>query len=225
MKRLILGIFGIAAVLCAWIVMPPVSSWSILQSGAVAGGDTGVTRNVTSPLSDDIAAEGAAPAQLVTDATSLTQVTAGIVQSLEAPGAEIDLTPLQSLVLARLQEGLPDLEIDRLVNEAAARGEVTVPAVLVTDDLNVDTFTLLASVEAGVRSGAFPLPAAQEVAEPVAVGVTRTYVVRPGDSLGSISEQFFGSSIYDDAIYSANRAVLANPDDLSVGLTLTIPEL
>jgi len=102
---------------------------------------------------------------------------------------------------------------------------VTVPAVLVTDDLSVDTFTLLASVEVGVRNGTFPAPSSQTVAHPVVVGVTRTYVVRPGDSLGSISEQFFGSSIYDDAIFSANRNVLANPDDLSVGQTLIIPEL
>ncbi|MCX7302676.1 MAG: LysM peptidoglycan-binding domain-containing protein [Rhodobacterales bacterium] len=225
MKRLILGIFAVAAVLCAWIVMPPMSSWSFLQPGAAPGGETGVTRNVTSPLSEDLAAEGGTAAVLETDATTLREVTAGIVQALEAPDAELPLTPLQSLVLVGLQEGLPDLEIDRLVNEAAAKGDVTVPAVLVTDDLSVDTFTLLASVEVGVRNGTFPAPSSQTVAHPVVVGVTRTYVVRPGDSLGSISEQFFGSSIYDDAIFSANRNVLANPDDLSVGQTLIIPEL
>ncbi len=225
MKRLILGTFAIAAVLCAWIVLPPVSSWSFIQPGAVPGDETGVTRNVTSPLSEDLAVEGGTGVALETDATTLNEVTAGIVQALESPGTDVPLTPLQSLVLAGLQAGLPDLEIDRLVNEAAAKGDVTVPAVLVTDDLSVDTFTLLASVEAGVRSGAYPVPVAQTEAEPVSVGVTRSYVVRPGDSLGSISEQFFGSSIYDDAIYSANRDVLANPDDLSVGQTLIIPEL
>jgi hypothetical protein len=220
MKRLVLGTFAVGAVLCAWIVMPPVGSWSIWQPATAPADDVAVTRNVAVPLSGDLA-EGDA-ARLVTDATTLDEVTAGIVRALEAPGTEAVLSPLQSLVVAGLQAGLPDLEIDQLVNAAAVDGDVTVPAVLVTDDLSVDTFTLLASVEAGVRSGIYPAP---PVADAAVAAVTRTYVVRSGDSLGSISAAFFGSSIYDDAIFAANRDVLENPDDLSVGQTLVIPEL
>ncbi|MGI8545652.1 MAG: LysM peptidoglycan-binding domain-containing protein [Aridibacter sp.] len=51
----------------------------------------------------------------------------------------------------------------------------------------------------------------------------RTYVVRPGDTLGKISVRFYGTSRRYMDIYNANRNVLASPNSVAVGQTLIIP--
>jgi len=49
------------------------------------------------------------------------------------------------------------------------------------------------------------------------------YTVQPGDTLGEISEAFYGSSRYADLIFEANRDSLRDADDIRVGQTLRIP--
>lgn len=51
----------------------------------------------------------------------------------------------------------------------------------------------------------------------------QTYVVQPGDTLGSISRKFYGSSARYMEIYNANRDSLATPNSVTVGQTLIIP--
>lgn len=51
----------------------------------------------------------------------------------------------------------------------------------------------------------------------------RTYVVRPGDTLGKISRRFYGTSRRYMDIYNANRDVLSSPSNIEVGQTLRIP--
>jgi len=51
----------------------------------------------------------------------------------------------------------------------------------------------------------------------------RTYVVRSGDTLIGISAQMYGASTRYLDLYRANRDILANPNDLRVGMTLRIP--
>jgi len=51
------------------------------------------------------------------------------------------------------------------------------------------------------------------------------YVVEKGDTLGDISERFYGTSRYWKLIFEANRDLLSNPDRLVVGMELTIPPL
>ena len=53
--------------------------------------------------------------------------------------------------------------------------------------------------------------------------VTRTYTVRPGDTLSAIAAKFYGSSGRWTWIFQANRAKISNPDSIYVGETLTIP--
>jgi len=54
-------------------------------------------------------------------------------------------------------------------------------------------------------------------------GNSRTYVVRDGDTLASISRKFYKSSAHWKKIRDANREVVENPAKLKAGQTLTIP--
>ena len=55
-------------------------------------------------------------------------------------------------------------------------------------------------------------------------GITpRTYVVRRGDTLASISRKFYKSSGRWKKIRDANKSVIDNPTKLKPGMTLTIP--
>src|SRR3954467_11109233 len=51
----------------------------------------------------------------------------------------------------------------------------------------------------------------------------RTYVVREGDTLASISRKFYKSSGRWKKIQNANRSLIDNPTKLKPGMTLTIP--
>jgi tetratricopeptide (TPR) repeat protein len=51
----------------------------------------------------------------------------------------------------------------------------------------------------------------------------RTYVVKPGDTLASISRKFYKSSTHWKEILDANRKSIDDPDNLKVGQSLTIP--
>ncbi len=50
------------------------------------------------------------------------------------------------------------------------------------------------------------------------------YTVQKGDCLWSIAQKFFGTGMKWNAIYAANTASIRNPNLLSVGQTLIIPE-
>lgn len=51
----------------------------------------------------------------------------------------------------------------------------------------------------------------------------QTYIVQPGDTLGKISQRFYGTSRRYMDIYEANRDVLRNPSSVAVGQELRIP--
>jgi nucleoid-associated protein YgaU len=54
-------------------------------------------------------------------------------------------------------------------------------------------------------------------------GKSRTYVVREGDTLASISRRFYKSSGHWKKIRNANRSIVDDPGKLKPGQTLTIP--
>lgn len=64
-----------------------------------------------------------------------------------------------------------------------------------------------------------PAPAAT-VADPAH---TTTYTVKSGDTLSGIAHRFLGAASRYREVYEANRDVLANPDDVRMGMQLTIP--
>lgn len=88
-----------------------------------------------------------------------------------------------------------------------------------------------AEVKSGTEFGVYlnqgislPKFAEAEAETPTEVpGEGRTYVVQPGDTLGSISRKFYGTSARYMDIYNANRESLASPNAVTVGQTLIIP--
>ena len=146
---------------------------------------------------------------------------------------------LEELIVAALQQGRPDAEIDEMVNLAARAGDVSVPDVLVTENGRVDTSVLLQSLVAQARIAAGgAAPVAPEVPEGDGTGVevrvvqraTETenytfYTVNRGDSLGSIAVKFYGDVTRYPLIFDANRKILSSPDRIRVGQRLAIPDL
>jgi LysM repeat protein len=51
----------------------------------------------------------------------------------------------------------------------------------------------------------------------------RHYTVRPGDSLSSIAQRFYGSPARWKWLFQANRSVIKNPDVIFVGEVLNVP--
>jgi LysM repeat protein len=52
----------------------------------------------------------------------------------------------------------------------------------------------------------------------------RRYTVKPGDTLSRISQQFYGNANQYTKIFNANRSVLRDPNTISPGQELVIPE-
>ncbi len=75
----------------------------------------------------------------------------------------------------------------------------------------------VASTTTAARSDASAAPG---VATP---GAARVHVVKLGDSLSKISQQYYGQSNRWEEIAAANRDVLPNPNQLVVGTSLRIP--
>ena len=53
----------------------------------------------------------------------------------------------------------------------------------------------------------------------------RTYEVRPGDNLGTISQKVYGTARHWKAILEANRDVIPDPRRMRAGVRLKIPEV
>ena len=68
-----------------------------------------------------------------------------------------------------------------------------------------------------------PLPPPVQPIPTPSPPVTRTYVVKKGDSLYAISRKFYGDSSHIDRIFQANRDSLPSKNSLKVGQTLLIP--
>ena len=65
------------------------------------------------------------------------------------------------------------------------------------------------------------VPEVQALATPA--GTVRTYTVRKGDTLISISRRFYGNDEQWKRIYQANKDVLPKPDRLMPGMQLKLP--
>jgi hypothetical protein len=148
MMRVVAGILGASFLFSLWIVLPPTEDWR--WPGAAPETSVEVTRNA------DIAApgeEGNAPF-IMTDGTTVEAATDHVLQALGIipEVADSSLSLFETLVVDLLRQGMTDAEIDAAVNDAAARGEITLPASLVSAEGRVDTLRLLAAVDAGARA-------------------------------------------------------------------------
>ena len=52
---------------------------------------------------------------------------------------------------------------------------------------------------------------------------TQTYVVKRGDTLSRIAEEFYGDASLYPKIFEANRDILSDPDRIKPGQKLRIP--
>lgn len=147
-------------------------------------------------------------------------MTAGILADIQGTsGKTATSKTMQSLVAQALREGQSDAYIDTLLNEAAAKGDVAVPAALVTSTGRVDTSTLLASIVTEAQKSQNPTV----TPEPRPTVQAQTYVVREGESLGGIAQRIYGDAAFYTTIYQANRRALASPDQVRAGQKLIIP--
>jgi nucleoid-associated protein YgaU len=73
-----------------------------------------------------------------------------------------------------------------------------------------------------IEKKAEPEPVAE--AAPEAVSGERFYEVVAGDTLGAISQKYYGKASQYMKIFEANRDILDNPDLIKVGQKLRIPE-
>jgi nucleoid-associated protein YgaU len=174
-------------------------------------------------------------------AAGMDAATAGILANIRAVRGAAAEAPqpssgLQAIVAQALREGKSDSYIDAIVNEAAGKGEISVPKALVTNDGRVDTATILASIVSQAR-----VAAGQEVKPVIAGGdgvevrmVQKAggeveqfnfYTVASGDSLGAIAQRFYGNAGLFTQIYEANRAILGSPDRIRTGQRLVIPTI
>jgi LysM repeat protein len=101
--------------------------------------------------------------------------------------------------------------------------------------LNLDTMPTVRTRPAPVRQEPAPVtrppnstaqksaPATQTQSPQPSRGA-RTHVVRAGDTLSKLSQQYYGNRTRWRDIYQANRGVMKNEGDLRVGMQLTIPQ-
>lgn len=54
--------------------------------------------------------------------------------------------------------------------------------------------------------------------------MAQTYITQAGDTLSSIAEQFYGERDKWSIVSDANQGLIADPDHIEAGLTLTIPQ-
>ena len=82
--------------------------------------------------------------------------------------------------------------------------------------------------KAGAKNGAEAGTAKADVKEAKADTKNiegRFYVVKAGDTLGSIAKHFYGKASMEDMIFRANSKLLKNRNTLRIGMRLAIPEL
>ncbi|HXE12652.1 MAG TPA: LysM peptidoglycan-binding domain-containing protein [Bryobacteraceae bacterium] len=68
-----------------------------------------------------------------------------------------------------------------------------------------------------------PNPQPQAQAAVAGAAGSRSYTVKPGDTLSKISKEFYGDPNRYQKIFEANRDKLENPDKIRAGQELTIP--
>ncbi|MCF2871724.1 LysM peptidoglycan-binding domain-containing protein [Octadecabacter sp. G9-8] len=180
---------------------------------------------------------------VTTNSQAQRQSTSEILAGIEAATGQQSILEerdtLEAIVIAALRAGETDEDIDTIINDAAAAGNVAVPQILVTSDGRVDTHVLLnnivsqAQIAAGGTAPTIP-DATPENTQGMEVRVVqratdavqaRFYTVQSGDSLGAIAITFFGSSAYYDVIFEANKGLLSSPDRIRVGQRLVIPRI
>lgn len=142
---------------------------------------------------------------------------------------------VKRLVLTTINAELTRSSKKELLREAAQNGQIKIANLLGTASGGVDTDTMLfyviqsslmndgtpESVEAAREMSRRAFAASQ--AKTKLVNGRRVYDVQPGDSLASLSLQFYGRPSAYERILEANRDLLGSPDGVRTGQRLIIP--
>jgi nucleoid-associated protein YgaU len=156
------------------------------------------------------------------------------------PGASVDKVrdALSELVTEANQQG-GGANVKMLLEEAIGGDQKKIPNALKNAEGKLDLSTLIASVvkKAG---GSGPLDAADQnyLAEIEQEGSRtamranrveerggkRYIVVKPGDTLSNIAYAIYGDAFAYPKIFQANRDKIDNPNQVRIGMRLTIPE-
>lgn len=178
----------------------------------VADDDRTVTRDNQEILQTEVlapipVAQTPAPAPLY-ELTNIQAVT------LSQPEETIQqkIPGLEPIVATALAQGMNGAEIDILIAQAVQSGLIKVPPQMLKTNGDVDTRAILATL-------------VQTPAPKIVRPLGNTYIVRPGDTLALIAQRYYGTRDAVEDIYWANKDRLANPDALSVGQTLFLPQL
>lgn len=148
-------------------------------------------------------------------------------QPLESQTQRVDLIA----TLDRLKQENDALK-QQLADTRAGRGALvpgntgaTEPAATIAEDFKFSLETLptvRTRSSAPAPSRIAPAPRATTPATPQVI-TERRHVVRPGDTLSKLAQQYYGNRARWRDIYAANRNVMKNDSDLKVGMALRIP--
>lgn len=152
-------------------------------------------------------------------------------QPLEAQLQRVDLVAaLDKMKLENdlLKQQLADLRAARGLPEPAAPSATPPPARTPLPVERRITFDLDAGLASSTRPGggsratAAPTrPTATPTLAPTVAA--RRHVVRAGDTLSKLAQQYYGNRARWRDIYAANRATMKHENDLTIGQTLVIP--
>jgi len=136
-----------------------------------------------------------------------------------APTPTIDVNKVRAVALTRLVKDskLPVQDLAITVNGDRATVRGTVP-----DQATREKVVLCCGNAATIASVDDQLTVAQEAAaakEPP----SQFYTVVAGDTLSKIAKQYYGNANKYQAIFEANRPLLAHPDKIYPGQVLRIP--
>ena len=104
---------------------------------------------------------------------------------------------------------------------------VPAPAVAVAAKPQIaDVKTKPVAIEEKAKPAAKQVPATSDKAQtsaPVGKSASQDYIVKPGDTLSRLAEQFYNAGNKWGKIYEANKDVVKNPDYIYIGMKLVIP--
>ena len=166
---------------------------------------------------------------------NMRMLTEGVIAGLyDIQSPDGSTTQAGRIVLNSRNAGQTAAKIERMLEQAAASGDLVVPEELAQEDGSIDSRTLLFQlVQDALEEGdSEAVEAAREMrrrafaasgAQTQETGGERFYVVERGDSLAYIALQFYGSTNQYQKIYSANQDILSSPDKIRIGQRLRIP--
>ena len=165
----------------------------------------------------DPAARSAKPEQFVDVSIVKELDAAGFIDRLYKPGAVAKAAPKQEPVTtASIAKPAPKPE----AAAAPAVAKTPVTDVKAKPGLAEEKIQTVAKQVPGAPAKA-PVPPATTKPEKAA---GQQYVVKSGDTLARIAEQFYNNGLKWEKIYEANKDQVKNPNYIFIGMRLTIPE-